>query len=53
VKYNKKNIFSRVYKIHQIRFEDQKLTSFSGLIIFQILQVKVRWPLKIGQCDKL
>ncbi len=37
VKYSKKEFFSRVYKIPHLRFEDQRLTSFSGLIIFQSL----------------
>ncbi len=37
MKYSKKEFFSLVYKIPHLRFEDQQLTSFSGLIIFQSL----------------
>ena len=34
VKYSKNEIQSRVRKIPEIRFEDQRLTSFAGLVIF-------------------
>ncbi len=37
VKCSRKEIYSRVHKIPKIKFEDQRLTSFAGLIIFQPL----------------
>jgi hypothetical protein len=45
-KFSKKHIFSRVVKISGIKFEDQRLTSFSGLVlcqpVFQQLRLKER-----------
>jgi hypothetical protein len=35
--YSKKNIFSRIFYIPVIKFEDQHLTSFAGLVIYQPL----------------
>jgi len=37
VKYSKREIYSREHKIPELKFEDQRLTSYSGLIIFQPL----------------
>ena len=37
MKCSRKEIYSRVHKIPEIKFEDQRLTSFAGLIIFQPL----------------
>lgn len=37
MKYSRRGIYSREHKIPEIRFEDQRLTSYSGLIIFQPL----------------
>ena len=37
VKSSKSQIHAKFHKIPVIRFEDQKLTSFSGLIVFQLL----------------
>jgi hypothetical protein len=37
VKSSKTQIQAKFHKIPAIRFEDQKLTSFSGLLIFQLL----------------
>jgi hypothetical protein len=37
VKFSRKEIVSREHKIPEIKFEDQRLTSYSGLIIFQPL----------------
>jgi len=50
VKYSKKDIFSRVYKIPHLRFEDQRLTSFSGLIIFQSLFQNLSLKERLRQC---
>ncbi len=37
VKSSKSQILSRFHKIPTIRFEDKKITSFCGLLIFQLL----------------
>jgi hypothetical protein len=37
VKYRKAQIHAKFHKIPVINFQDQKLTSFSGLLIFQAL----------------
>ena len=37
MKSSKAEIQAKFHKIPSIRFEDQKLTSFSGLLIFQAL----------------
>ena len=37
MKYSRREIYSREHKIPEIKFEDQRLTSYSGLIIFQPL----------------
>ena len=39
VKYTKSEILSRVYKIPELKFEDQDLTSFASLAIFQSLMM--------------
>jgi hypothetical protein len=41
VKFSKREIFSREHKIPEIKFEDQRLTSYSGLIIFQTFFTKI------------
>jgi hypothetical protein len=37
VKFSKAQIHSRVYKLPELRFEDQRLTSFSGTVVLQAL----------------
>ena len=37
VKSSKTQIHTKSHKIPELRFEDQHLTSFSGIIIFQLL----------------
>ena len=39
MKYSKSQIMSRAYKIPELKFEDQNLTSFAGLVIFQPLML--------------
>jgi len=50
VKSSKAEIQAKYHKIPVIRFEDQKLTSFSGLLLFQILfrQLRLRERLLWG-----
>ena len=44
MKYSKSQIMSRAYKIPELKFEEQNLTSFAGLVIFQPLMMA--WELK-------
>ena len=37
MKFSKSEIQLKYHKIPTIRFEDQKLTSFSGILVFQLL----------------
>ncbi len=39
MKYSKREIMSQAYKIPDLKFEDQNLTSFAGLVIFQLLML--------------
>jgi hypothetical protein len=50
VKYSKKNIFSRMFKIPAIKFEDQQLTSFAGLIIYQPLLQNLNLKAQLKKC---
>ena len=50
MKYSKKDFFSRAYKIPHLRFEDQRLTSFSGLIVFQSLFQNLGLKERLRQC---
>jgi len=50
VKYSKNEIHSRVYKIPEIRFEDQRLTSFAGLVIFQSLFYHLNLKERLWRC---
>jgi hypothetical protein len=47
VKYSKTKIFRRAFKIPEVKFEDQRLTSFAGLVfyqsIFQQLNLRERY----------
>src|ERR1700690_4148821 len=42
--------FSRVHKIPELRFEDQGLTSFEGLVIIQSLFTKLRIKSQLREC---
>ena len=50
VKYSKNEIHSRVRKIPEIRFEDQRLTSFAGLVIFQSLFYSLHLKERLWRC---
>jgi hypothetical protein len=50
VKSSKAQIQSKCYKIPTIRFEDQKLTSFSGLLIFQLLFKRIDLKQRLKKC---
>ena len=50
MKSSKSQIQSKFHKIPLLRFEDQKLTSFSGLIIFQILFRQIDLKERLKKC---
>ena len=50
VKSSKAQIYTKFHKIPQIRFEDQQLTSFSGLLIFQLLFKRMDLKSKLKKC---
>ena len=50
VKFSKKHIFSRVFKIPEIKFEDQRLTSFAGLVIYQPVFQQLRLKERLKKC---
>ena len=50
MKIRKSQIQSKVYKIPTIRFEDQRLTSFSGLLIFQALFARINLKRRLKEC---
>jgi len=50
VKYSKSEIMSRAYKIPDLKFEDQNLTSFAGLGIFQPLMLGLEMKNRLWHC---
>ena len=50
MKSSKAQIQVKYHKIPTIRFEDQKLTSFSGLLIFQVLFRRLNLKQRLYQC---
>jgi len=50
VKSSKAQIQAKYHKIPVIRFEDQKLTSFSGLLIFQVLFSRINLKNRLRKC---
>jgi len=50
VKSSKAQIYTKCHKIPEIRFEDQQLTSFSGIIIFQLLFRRLNLKTKLKKC---
>jgi len=50
VKCSRRSIYSRVHKIPEIRFEDQQLTSFAGLVIIQALFSRLRLKDRLRTC---
>ncbi len=47
---SKAQIQAKYHKIPVIRFEDQKLTSFSGLLIFQVLFGRIKLKQRLKKC---
>jgi hypothetical protein len=50
VKSRKAQIQAKCHKIPAIRFEDQRLTSFSGLLIFQALFMRMNMKQRLKKC---
>ena len=50
MKYSKSQIMSRAYKIPELKFEDQNLTSFAGLVIFQPLMLGLEMKNRLWHC---
>ena len=50
MKYSKSQIMSRAYKIPDLKFEDQNLTSFAGLVIFQPLMLGLEIKNRLWHC---
>jgi hypothetical protein len=50
VKSSKAQIHAKYHKIPAIRFEDQRLTSFSGLLIFQTLFSRLNLKQRLKKC---
>ena len=50
MKSSKTQIYAKFHKILAIRFEDQKLTSFSGLLIFRVLFSRLKLKKRLKKC---
>jgi hypothetical protein len=50
VKSSKAQITAKFHKIPMIRFEDQQLTSFSGLLVFQLLFKRINLKNRLKKC---
>lgn len=50
MKSSKAQIHAKFHKIPVIRFEDQRLTSFSGLLMFQALFTKMKLKRRLKRC---
>ena len=50
MKYTKSNVRSKMTSIPKLRFDDQKLTSFSGLVIFQPLFKELQLNSRFSRC---
>lgn len=50
MKSSKSQIHAKFHKIPEIRFEDQQLTSFSGLLIFQLLFKRLDLKQRLKKC---
>jgi len=50
MKYSRSDIHRKAHKIPAIRFEDQSLTSFSGLVVFQRLFAQLNLRERLRAC---
>ena len=50
MKYSKAHLRARFHKLPRLRFEEQKLTSFSGLVVFQALFARLDLKTRLKRC---
>ena len=50
MKYSKQAVLARFHKLPELRSEDQKLTSFGGVIVFQVLFQRLHLKARLKQC---
>ena len=50
MKYSRTDVHCKTHKIPAMRFEDQRLTSFSGLVLFQSLFVRLDLKERLRSC---
>ena len=50
MKYSKQAVLARFHKLPQLCFEDQRLSSFGGLIVFQVLFQRLNLKARLKQC---
>ena len=50
MKCSKASLFRKTHRIPEVRFEDQRLTSFAGLILFQSLFTRIGLKQKLSNC---
>ena len=50
MKCSKASLYRKTHRIPEIRFEDQRLTSFAGLILFQSLFTRIGLKQKLSNC---
>ncbi len=50
MKYSKQAVLARFHKLPRLRFEDQRLSSFGGVIVFQVLFQRLHLKARLKQC---
>ena len=50
MKFSRSDIRRKIHALPRLRFEEQQLTSFSGLVIFQRLLEHLKFKEQLGQC---
>jgi len=50
VKFKKRHVYSRTHKLPEIRFEDQRLSSYGGLVVIQALFTKLNFGNRLRTC---
>ena len=50
MKLSRKQVRRSTHKVPDLRFEDQQLTRYSGLVVFQLLFDKLNLETKLGRC---
>ena len=50
MKYSKQAVLARFHKLPRFCFEDQRLTSFGGVVVFQVLFQRLQLKARLKQC---